>query len=413
MNIITTRDSCRWCWSKKLHKILDLWNMPLAWGFLKSEDIKNEIKIPLDLFYCEECNLVQITSIVNPEILFKNYFYISSVIPKLAKHFYDYSIFLREKYLLWDNPKILEMWCNDGVLLQNFINDTKIFSLWIEPSNNVSKFAIDKWIQVINTFFTESKSQDIVKEYWEFDIITWSNMFAHIDNIIDVIHWVKNIIKKDWVFIFEVHYLLDLMKDFQYDTIYHEHLTYYSIIAIKKIFELQLMKIIDVIHLDMHGGGIRVVTSLNDSRNIINDSVKKFIDNEIKFWLDKLNTYMNFWDKVIEHKRSLIKILTDLKKEWKQIVWYWAPWRWTILLNYCNIDNTILDYIVDLSPLRKWMLMPWVHLEINDPTISRLSPPDFFLVLAWNYIDSILEQEKDLVNKWVKFIVPFPLINII
>lgn len=413
MNFVIKKEKCRWCWSNDIHIFLNLWKMPLAGGFLKKSDIKNETKIPLEVYICKNCKLVQILHVVNPIKLFKNYFYISSIIPELEIHFKEYYFYLKNNFLNKKWSKLLEMWCNDWVLLQNFINDTDIFSLWIDPSENVYKLAKDKWLKVKNDFFNKKSAFNILNEYWKFDVITWSNMFAHIDDISEIIISAKKILKKDGVFIFEVHYLLDLMKGFQYDTIYHEHLTYYSIIAIKKIFWLHNMKIIDVIHLDMHGWGIRVVTSFNNSNHKINKSVNIFIENEINFWLNSLDSYLDFWKKVTFHKDNLLKVLDKIKKEWKNIIWYWAPWRGTILLNYCWIDKKYLDYIVDISPLRQNMLMPWVHLDIKDTKELKHNIPDYILILAWNYSDSIIKQEEELQNKWVKFILPFPKINII
>lgn len=407
------RIKCRWCNGKKLHKILDLWNMPLAWWFLKKEKIYNEQKIPLDLYFCEECKLVQILNIIDPKVLFQKYFYISSIIPDLKKHFQTYYTFLINNYLInkWD--KLLEIWCNDWVLLENFINNDSIFTLWIEPSENVSKLAKNKWLNIINDFFNLNTAKDILNKYWSFNVLTWSNMFAHIDDIVEIIKSAKIILKKEGVFIFEVHYLLDLLKENQYDTIYHEHLTYYSVLAIKNIFIIYWMKIIDVIHLDMHGWWIRVVTCFEDSKHNIKKSVNNFIKEEISYWLENLNNYLDFWKKVLAHKKELVNLLNKLKNNWSKIVWYGAPWRWTILLNYCGINDKILDYIVDISPLRQGMLMPWVHIPIKNPEKLDISSNDYILILAWNYSNSIIEQEKDIFKKWVKFIIPFPKIKIL
>lgn len=386
--------------------------MPLAWGFVREDQFENEQKIPLEVYLCENCKLAQICHIVDPVALFKNYFYISSVIKSLAEHFHEYSEFLRKKYLP-KGSKLIEMGCNDGVLLQYFKDDWDIFSIGIDPSENVTKLAKDKWLSVINDFFSPTSAEKIVAEYGKFNVLTGSNMFAHIDNIIDIINGAKIILQENWVFIFEVHYLLDLIKEFQYDTIYHEHLTYYSVMAAKNIFELQWMKIIEVQHLTMHGGWIRVVTALNESHHSIDDSVEKFIQEEKKYWLDQLDVYMWLDKKVKLHKEELKNILESIKKEGKTIIWYGAPGRGTILLNYCEIGANILDYIVDVSPLRKWMYMPGVHIPITDPMEARNNPPDYFLVLAWNYMDSILEQEQEIYSTWTQFIVPFPTIRII
>lgn len=413
MDCITFRNTCRWCWSSSLVKILDLGDMPLAWGFLKEHEINSEIKIPLDLYFCKHCNLVQISRIVDPVKLFKNYFYISSVIPQLAKHFVEYASFLKGTYLKTPGSKLLELGSNDGVLLQNFKDDPEMFSLGIDPSENVCALAREKGLQVINDFFNQRSATEIEQHYGKFDVVTGSNMFAHVDDIIEIISGVKKILRPDGVFIFEVHYLLDLIKDFQYDTVYHEHLTYYSVLAVQNIFKLQGMKIIDVIHLEMHWWWIRVVTTFEDSAFLPKPSVEEFISQELQFKLDEVDAFLQFWEKVAEHKHSLMILLRSLKEQGKTIVGYWAPGRWTILLNYCWINTQILDYIVDLSPLRKWMLMPWVHVPVVDPVVARETPPDYFLVLARNYISSILDQEKELHHKWVKFIVPFPKVSVL
>jgi ubiquinone/menaquinone biosynthesis C-methylase UbiE len=386
--------------------------MPLAGWFISPENFASEIKIPLELYVCENCKLAQICHIVDPDILFKNYFYISSVIKSLSEHFREYSIFLEKNYLNVPWSKLLEMWCNDGVLLQYFQNNRNISTLGIDPSSNVSKMAQDKWLDVINDFFNVASAEKIAKKYGKFDVLTWSNMFAHIDDIMEIIQSAKMILKDNGVFIFEVHYLYDLLKDFQYDTIYHEHLTYYSVIAIKKIFELQKMKVIDVIHLEMHGWGIRVVTTMEGAIHPILDSVEEFIQKEKEYGMEDMGLYKKMGEEIILHREKLTHMLLDIKNSWKSIVGYGAPGRWTILLNYCNIGTDILDYIVDVSPLRKGMYMPWVHVPIVDPSVAHNSPPDYFLVLAWNYIDSILSQEKILHDQGVKFIVPFPTIHI-
>jgi len=387
--------------------------MPLAWGFLKKEEIPDEIKIPLDLYFCENCKLVQICTIVDPVKLFKNYFYISSVIPQLSTHFAEYATYLKQNFLDHAGTKLLEMGCNDGVLLQNFRNNKDVLSLGIDPSENVCQLARNKWLKVINDFFNEKSASYILQQYWKFDVVTGSNVFAHIDDISEIIKWAKMLLHKNSVFIFEVHYLANLMKDFQYDTIYHEHLTYYSVTAAKKIFEINNMKIIDVIHLEMHGGGIRVITALNESERDINPRVNEFLQQEALAGLDKVETFLDFWKQAINHKKELYALLKKIKDEGKSIVGYGAAGRGTILLNYCDIDTSILDYIVDVSPLRQGMLMPGTHIEIKNPSVARKNPPDFFFVLAWNYVDSIIKQERDLQNKGVKFIVPFPKINIL
>ena len=324
MSFTTSRDTCRGCGSSRLTRILSLGDMPLAGGFLREEDIADEQKIPLDVFFCEECHLTQICTIVDPEKLFKNYFYISSVIPSLSRHFAEYADFLKTNYLTRKNSTLLEMGCNDGVLLQYF-REGAIKAVGIDPSENVCAMACKKGLIVLNDFFRPKSAITLREEHGKFDVITGSNMFAHIDNIIEIIDGVKIALKGDGVFIFEVHYLLDLIKDFQYDTIYHEHLTYYSVIAAQEIFARQGMRVIDVIHLDMHGGGIRVVTARVDSRHTVSPSVQEFVDREQAFGLDRVETFLDFGKKATEPRDQLIALLQDLKSKGKKIIGYGAP----------------------------------------------------------------------------------------
>lgn len=408
--IVKHRNNCRGCKSKNIVMVLDLGKMPLAGGFLSSKEIKYEHKIPLKVYYCKDCGLVQILNVIDPSVLFKKYFYLSSVIKSLSEHFKEYAHFLNVNYLKNRDAKLLEFGCNDGVLLQYLRKNKRIQAFGIDPSKNVSKMARDNGFKVRTGYFNRKSAELMKKEVGPVDVVTGSNVFAHVDDIHEIIEAAKIILKPDGVFIIEVHYLEDLLNKFQYDTIYHEHLCYYSVTALRNIFALSGMKIIDVEHLDMHGGGIRVVAAIESSERAPKTSVAKFIKNERTI---NENTMISFGKACISHRKKLISLLDKLKKAGNRIVGYGAPGRGTILLNYCSIDSKYLDYIVDVSPLRAGKLMPGVHIPIYFPEKSREIPPDYFLLLAWNYASSILEQEKKLVEKGVRFIVPFPKIRIL
>jgi hypothetical protein len=215
--------------------------------------------------------------------------------------------------------------------------------------------------------------------------------------------------KPDGVFIVEVHYLKDLIEKNQYDTTYHEHLCYYSVTSLNNIFKKSGMRLIDVDHLEMHGGGIRVTAVKKSSKRPVCSSVQEFIENEKFINLDAL---MKFGEVCKKHKEELIELLNSIKSKGAHIVGYGAPGRGTILLNYSQIGKNYLDYIVDVSPLRAGKFMPGVHIPIYGLEKARETPPDYFFVLAWNYYDSIREQEKELIKKGVKFIIPLPEIRI-
>lgn len=407
--IVTQRNNCRGCNGRNVFKFIDLGDMPLAGGFLSPENVKYEKKIPLRAYYCNDCGLVQVLDVIDPDTLFKKYFYVSSVIRSLSEHFEEYSRFLKTNYLNHTGSKILEFGCNDGVLLQ-YLQDDNITVYGIDPSENVSKIAKEKGYNVFTDYFNQKTADSINKKLGHFDVVTGSNVFAHVDDIHEIIKAVKIVLKDNGVFIIEVHYLKDLLEKFQYDTIYHEHLCYYSVTSLNNIFSLEDMKIIDVRHIDMHGGAIRVISAMKGSSRKVQQAVYDFIDKENDINLEELTRFGNA---ITKHKTELINLLEKIKKGGKTIVGYGAPGRGTILLNYCKIGNNYLDYIVDVSPLRSEKLMPGVHVPIYKPEKSRENPPDYFLLLAWNYEESILDQEKELLKRGVKFIIPFPKIRIV
>jgi len=409
MSLVKHRKTCRGCGSSNLIMFLDLGEVPLAGGFLTQEEIPEEHKFPLKVYYCQHCGLVQVLDIVDPSKLFKKYFYVSSVIKSLSLHFQNYADYLLKKYLNKKDSKILEFGCNDGVLLQYFRNCKNIRAFGVDPSENVTKIAEDKGLEVYTSYFNKDISRSLKKSIGKVDVVTGSNVFAHVDNIRGIIDAAKLIMKPNGVFIVEVHYLKDLIEKNQYDTIYHEHLCYYSVTALNNIFKRSKMRLIDVDHLDMHGGGLRATAVMESSRRPVCNSVQEYIESEKYINTESL---VKFGEECKKHKRKLLELLNSLKAEGARIVGYGAPGRGSILLNYCGIDSSYLDYIVDVSPLRVGMLMPGVHIPIYLPERARNDPPDYFFLLAWNYYDSIREQEEELVKRGVKFILPLPNIRI-
>jgi len=391
---------------KKIFCFLDFGRVPLAGGFLSPEEIKKEKKFPLKVYYCKDCGLVQILDIIDPKILFHKYFYQSSVIQSLSEHFKKCSIFLKNKYLTKKNSKILEFGCNDGALLQ-YLRDVDAYG--VEPSKNIYQRARQKGFKVFHAYFDSKIAKKIKTQIGEMEVVFGSNVFAHIDDIHEVMRAAKILMKPEGVFIVEVHYLKDLLDKFQYDTIYHEHLCYYSVKALKKIMSLEDLKIIDVKHLEMHGGAIRVTMARKNSDLKEDQSVKIFLLNEAGINLKKLKNLKTACQK---HRKSLILLLKDLKNNQKQIAGYGASGRGAMLLNFCNIGREVIDYIVDVSPLRQGKLMPGTHIPIYGTEIARKKPPDYFLVLAWNYASSIIKQEKKISQAGTKFIIPLPKISI-
>ena len=377
------RDSCRGCFGKDLHVFLDLGDVPLAGGYLSEDQLDKNQKFPLKVSYCNSCGLVQIQDFIDPSVLFGKYLYSSSVIKSLSEHFYEYANFLKNNFLNKQHAKLVEFGCNDGVLLQYFKDEKNIEAYGVDPSPNISKLASDKGFHIYNDYFNSVTSRKIFNDIGEVDVVTGSNVFAHVDDIHEIIRASKSLLKCNGIFVVEVHYLGTLLDQFQYDTIYHEHLCYYSVTALRNIFALHNLKIVDVKALSMHGGSIRVISTQMESWREINLSVDEFIRREENITLELLN---NFQVKVDSHREELSKLLKRCKSSGKRLVGYGASGRGTMLLNHCGIDKSILDYVVDISPLRIGLYIPNVNLSIMSPLVARENKPDMFLLLAWNYL---------------------------
>jgi len=404
--------SCRICKSSNLTRILDLGEMPLANSFLRKEDLdKPETKFPLAVYFCNNCGLLQLLDVVNQEILFRHYYYLTSTSKPLADHFVKLGKNLVDRFIKSKNDLIVEIGGNDAVLLESIKNRCRVLN--IEPARNIAKISRERGIDTIEEFFSEELAEEIFKKYGPAKVITANNVIAHIDNLKDVMEGVKILIGNEGVFIFEVHWvgnLMGLVGIGGFDQIYHEHLSYFSLSALEKLINQFSLKIFDVKLIPVHGQSLQVYVGKNYE---VRESFDEILEKEKKFGLDKIETYLNFAEKVKRNKNELRDLLLRLKKENKKIVGYGAAAKGNTLLNYFQIDNKILDFIVDDSPLKQGLFTPGNHIPIFPTQRLKEEMPDYVLLLAWNYTDTILEKEKPLRDRGVKFIIPVPKIRII
>ena len=406
--LINKRSDCRICGNKNIKKIIDLGIMPLAGNFIEKKNLKKkEFKIPLDLYYCSKCKLVQIRDTVKPKVLFKKYNYSSSTIPVLNQHFLNYSKEIIKNYKKKNNFKILEFGCNDGILLSKLFKLKNFFCLGVDPSKNIVKLAKKKSIKVYNDYFNTSSANRILKKYDKFDYITASNVFAHIDDIHSVIKASKILLKDDGYLVVEVHYLLNLLNLNQYDFFYHEHVNYYSIYSLKYLFEMHNFEIKKIKQTNMHGGSLRVY--LKKKKNYFknkNLNIEKLIKNEKKL---NLSFFKKFNKKIYDQKNEISKILKNIKKQNKKIIGFGASGRGTTFLNFCKIDKKYIDIILDSSPFRAGKYMPGIKIPIKNLNFFKKNyiNYDYVLIIAWNYQASIIKQVKGIKNN-IKFIIPFP-----
>ena len=399
------KQKCRICSSKNLTMILDLGKQPPANSFIDQSELNSlEHKFPLRLFWCKDCYLVQLLDIVNKEYLFKNYLYMTSASKPIVEHFKKYAQDIHQEFLQKENsPFIVEIGSNDGSLLKEFKKlDTQI--LGIEPAINLSDLANQSNITTKNTFFSSEISKEIVKTR-NASVVVANNVIAHVEDLQDLMHGVQILIGNNGIFIFEVPYLVDLIKNLEFDTIYHEHLSYFSILPLLKLVQQFGLEIFDIRKQSVHGGTLRIFVSKKGNYPI-NNSVKIFIDDESKLGLDKIDFYKKFSIDVKELKKELLKILSKLKKENKSVFGYGAPAKGNVLLNYCGIDTKFIDYIIDTTPLKQGKFTPGMHIPIIAP--SNLNNGDVAFLLAWNYEFEILEKEKIFMNNGGKFLIPIP-----
>ena len=396
---------CRICSSKNLKMVLDLGEQPPANSFIDQNQLNStEFKFPLRLFWCSDCFLVQLLDIVDKEYLFKNYFYMTSASKPIVDHFKKYAQDVYKEFLEGKNDQfVVEIGSNDGSLLSEFKKlGTSI--LGIEPATNLSNLANQSSITTKNTFFSSQLSKEIIKSHHA-SVVVANNVIAHVEDLHDLMEGIQILIGNDGIFIFEVPYLVDLIKKLEFDTIYHEHLSYFSILPLLKLVKQFGLEIFDIRKQSVHGGTLRIFVSQKDNYPI-NNSVNVFLNEEHKLGLDKIEFYHKFSTNVEELKKNLLKLLTQLKKENKSLLGYGAPAKGNVLLNYCGIDTNFLDYIVDTTPLKQGKYTPGMHIPIIPP--KNLKNTDVALLLAWNYESEILLKEKIFRENGGKFLIPLP-----
>lgn len=403
---------CRICHSNKLHPFLSLGTMPIPNGFVQKEDLKKkELYYPLGICVCETCWLVQLTHVIPAEIMFKNYLYIPSTSTTMLSHFKTLANDTILRFSLKPNDLVIDLGSNDGTLL-GYFKEQEIKVLGIDPASNLAMVARLKGIETIDDFFTEKLSEKIVKEKGQANIITATNVVAHINNLDDLLEGVKLLLDKRGIFICEFPYLPDLLSKNEFDTIYHEHLSYFSLTPFIQLTKNHGMFIMDVKRNTIHGGSIVVHIVKNESKYKQSSAVKEFIYEEKLKKLNTLDPYQDFGRRVKVIKRELVNFLKRLKKHKKRIVGYGASAKGNVLLNYCQIGTDILDYIVDSIPFKQGRFTPGTHIPIYPESRLERDKPDYALLLAWNFIDEILRKQIKYRERGGQFIITIPYLRI-
>lgn len=400
---------CRFCGAALTHTLVDLGMSPLCESFLTAEQLNQmEPFYPLHVYVCSECFLVQLEEYVSPEKIFTHYAYFSSFSDTWLDHARRYSEMAIERFHLTAENFVIEIASNDGYLLQNFVK-AGIPVLGIEPAVNVAEAALKKGISTLIAFFSEDTARNLIANGRKADLIIGNNVLAQVPALNDFVAGLKIMLAPAGVITLEFPHLYQLMSGNQFDTIYHEHFSYFSFYSTKKIFAKHELKIFDVEELLTHGGSLRIyLHHADDHTHQVSDRVKNLEQQELKNEVNKVNTYSTFGENVKETKRKLLEFFITAKRQEKRIAGYGAPGKGNTLLNYCGIRTDFLDYTVDRSPFKQGKFLPGTHIPIYPPEKISETRPDYLFILPWNLKDEIMKQMAFVRDWGGKFVVPIP-----
>ena len=404
---------CRFCGTGLYYTFVNLGMSPLCESYVCAEQLNQmEAFYPLHVYVCEECFLVQLEEYVTPESIFTEYAYFSSYSTTWLQHCNNYTLQMIERFKLNRNSFVVEVASNDGYLLQYFV-EHGIPCQGIEPSVNVAKAAIERGVPTLIEFFGEESARRLAREEKQADLIAGNNVLAQVPELNDFVSGLKILLKPTGVITIEFPHLMQIMKENQFDTIYHEHFSYFSFVSVEKIFAAHDLVLFDVEELPTHGGSLRIYARhASDHSKPVTDRVVDLRNREIEAGFTQIQHYMNFSDQVQETKRNILEFLIEAKQAGKSIAGYGAPGKGNTLLNYCGIRTDFLDYTVDQNPYKQGKYLPGTHIPINHPNRIRETHPDYVMILPWNLKEEIMHQ-LSYISEWGgRFIVPIPKVEI-
>jgi SAM-dependent methyltransferase len=404
---------CRACGARIRHTFVDLGMSPLCQTHITRDELnKFEAFYPLRAYVCDRCFLVQLDEYVAPSDIFTEYAYFSSYSDSWVEHARKYAVAMTERLGLGAGSRVVEIASNDGYLLQHFVR-LRVPVLGIEPAANVARVAIEKGIRTEVCFLGRETAHRISREIGGADLLLGNNVLAHVPDLNDFVAGMKILLKPDGVITMEFPHLFRLMERNQFDTIYHEHFSYFSFYSVEKVFAAHGITLFDVQELDTHGGSLRIFGRHADNHTLrVTPAVDELRQREIDQGVAKLETYASFGEQVKETKRLILTFLIDAKRAGKAIVAYGAPGKGNTLLNYCGIREDFIDYAVDRNPYKQNKFTPGTRIPIYHPDRIRQTRPDYVFILPWNLKDEVAEQ-LSYIRAWGgQFVVPIPRVTV-
>ncbi len=405
----TNQAVCRFCGKALNQTFVDLGMSPLCESYVSADQLNQmEPFYPLHVRICGHCFLVQLDEYVSPQDIFSDYAYFSSYSDTWVAHAKNYADLMVSRFPLDKHSLVIEVASNDGYLLQHFVTK-KIPVLGIEPAANVAKVAMEKGVPTLVKFFGCQTAREMAADGKMADLIIGNNVLAQVPDLNDFVGGIRILLKPGGIATLEFPHLVRLMEKNQYDTIYHEHFSYFSLMTVEEIFAAHGLVLFDVDEIPTHGGSIRIyLRHAEDTSKPVSPAVVNLRNRELGAGLNRMETYAAFPERVIESKRALLELLIRLRREGKRMAGYGAPGKGNTLLNYCGIRTDFLEFTVDRNPYKQGRFLPGTHIPIHPVEHIRQCRPDYILILPWNLRDEIVAQLAYARDWGARFIVPIP-----
>jgi SAM-dependent methyltransferase len=405
--VVTRRTACRGCGGTKLHSFLSLGEVPLANSFLSAAElIHPEPRFPLEVFFCQDCSLVQLQHVVKPEVLFSHYLYRTGTGQMITEHNKKLCDSVVAELQLGAKDLVVEIASNDGSLLSWF-QKRGVRTLGVEPAKNIAQIAREAGIDTLNEFFDLAIAKRVIAERGQASAVIANNVLAHVDATVEFLSAARELLKPGGRVIIEVPYLGEMLDRLEYDTIYHEHLCYFSVTALVRVFAEAGLALDRVDHVPIHGGSLRLWGKCRDHGGH-SESVRMMAEAEQQRGMRSLKLYQDFAAHVEQNRAALLALLERLRSEGKRIAGYGAPAKGNTLLCYCGIGVDLLPFTVDVSPLKVGLYTPGSRIPVLPVQEIFDQQPDFVLILAWNFAPEIMEFLRPFQEKGGRFILPIP-----